>query len=67
MSGASDFSRVSKLTFSLFTGEACVVFGTVTFDCLTVKPLMDEKTKAKYDKKLASLQAKYDKKQRQYT
>jgi len=58
---------MKELRLSLLTGQACVFFGDVSFDCITVKSMLDEKTKAKYDKKVASLQEKYAKKQRQYT
>lgn len=67
LTGKADLSRVSKLSLSLLTWEACMLFGDIRFDCVTVKPILDEKTKAKYDKKVASLQTKFENKQRQYT
>ena len=67
LSGITDFDRMKYLRISLYTGEACGLFGDVLFSCTTVKPLMDEKTKAKYEKKILSLEKGYTKKQYQYT
>lgn len=67
MSGISDYSRMKELSFSLLTGQACALFGEVSFHCISLKGIDNELLKGKYDKKLASLHAKYDKKQYQYT
>ncbi len=63
----SDFSRMKDLNLSLLSGQACALFDEAVFDCISLSSYTNEKTIAKYTKKVASLQLKFDKKQHQYT
>ncbi len=59
--------RMRDLSLTLSGTQACALFGDALFNCLSFKSVLDADMKAKYDKKLASLQEKYENKQRQYT
>lgn len=58
---------MKELHITLLTGQACALFGDSPFQCISVKSTMDEKSKAKFEKKISSLQTKLDKKTSLYT
>lgn len=65
-SGLTDLARMKKIRLSFLTGEACALFGESPFLCIPTKGIVDPKKQAQFDKKLASLQKKFDKKADQY-
>ncbi len=57
---------MKQLRLAVQTGQVCAFFGETPFSCQDLSPALDAKKQASYQKKIDSLQKKFDKKTSQY-